>query len=109
MTTRRAVLALTVAAAFGANALTAADTPRTFTFTTKSEAASAKLRELQDRVESFQGGAPAAALAREILELDPEFAMAVYYLSATTPPPDNQKHLDRAVELSKKASEGERR
>lgn len=109
MTTRRTILALTVAAAVGAAALSAAETPRTFTLTTKSDAARAQLRELQDKVESFQGGPPAAAMARTILELDPEFAMAMYYLSATTPPPDNQKHLDRAVELSKKASEGERR
>jgi tetratricopeptide (TPR) repeat protein len=107
MTTRRTMVALTVAAAV-AGALSA-ETPRTFTLTTKSDAARAQLRELQDKVESFQGGAPAAAMARQILELDPEFAMAMYYLSATTPPPDNQKHLDRAVELSRQASEGERR
>jgi tetratricopeptide (TPR) repeat protein len=109
MTTRRILSALAVAAAIGATGASAADTPRTFTLTTKSDAARAQLRELQDKIESFQGGAPAAAMARQILELDPEFAMAMYYLSATTPPPDNQKHLDRAVELSKKASEGERR
>jgi tetratricopeptide (TPR) repeat protein len=109
MTTRRTLFALAVAAAVGVPAAKAAETPRTFTFTTKSEAARTKLREVQDRVESFQGGPPAVAMVREILELDPEFAMATYYLSATTPGPDNQKHLDRAVELSKKASEGERR
>jgi len=110
MTTRRTIFALAVAAAVGAaGTLEAAETPRTLTLTTKSDAASAKLREVQDKVESFQGGPPAAAMVRQILELDPEFAMASYYLSATTPPPDNQKHLDRAVELSKKASEGERR
>jgi len=110
MTTRRSMLALSLAAVVGAaGALSAAETPRSFTLTTKSDAAREKLRELQDRVESFQGGPPAASMARTILELDPEFAMAMYYLSATTPPPDNQKHLDRAVELSKKASVGERR
>ena len=109
MTTRRTMVALTLAAAVGASALSAAQTPRTFTFTTRSDVARAKLREVQDKVESFQGGAPAAVTVREILELDPEFAMAMYYLSATTPPPDNQKHLDRAVALAKNASGGERR
>jgi tetratricopeptide (TPR) repeat protein len=109
MTSRRALFALAVAAAFAASALPAAETPRTLTLTTKSEAARAKLRELQERVENFQGGSSTAALAREIVELDPEFAMGMYYLSATTPPPDNQKHLDKAVELSKKSSDGERR
>ena len=86
-----------------------ASTARTFTLTTKSEAARAQLRELQHMVETFQGGPPVAAKARAILELDPEFAMAMYYLSASTPPAENQKHLDKAVELSKNASDGERR
>ena len=40
---------------------------------------------------------------------DPQFAMGTYYLSAVTPPPDNEKHLAKAVELSKNASDGERR
>ena len=35
--------------------------------------------------------------------------MGVYYLSAVTPPPENEKHLEKAVALSKKASDGERR
>ena len=35
--------------------------------------------------------------------------MGVYYLSAVTPPPENEKHLEKAVRLSKKASDGERR
>src|SRR5688572_15086530 len=82
---------------------------RMFTLTTRSDAARTKLREVQDRVESFRGGPQSAPLIKEILELDPDFAMGVYYLSATTPPPENQKHLDRAVELAKNASEGERR
>src|SRR5687768_636439 len=82
---------------------------RMFTLTTKSDVARTKLREVQDRVESFRGGPQSAQLIKEILELDPDFAMGVYYLSATTPPPENQKHLDRAVELSKNASDGERR
>jgi tetratricopeptide (TPR) repeat protein len=109
MTDRRILVTLMAAATFGAAALSSAETPRAFTLTTKSEAARGQLRDLQKRIESYQGGAPGTALARAILERDPDFAMAMYYLSATTPPPDNQKHLERAVELSKTASEGERR
>jgi tetratricopeptide (TPR) repeat protein len=118
MTTIRAVTAFAMTAALGAGAA-AAEKPaakpdgkaaaRTFTLTTKSDAARDQLREIQHMVETFQGGPPVAAKARAILELDPDFAMAMYYLSASTPPPDNQKHLDKAVELSKKSSEGERR
>jgi tetratricopeptide (TPR) repeat protein len=40
---------------------------------------------------------------------DPQFAMGTYYLSAVTTPPENEKHLAKAVELSKNASDGERR
>lgn len=110
MAKRRAVVSFTLAAAVGAaGSLSAAEPPRAFTLTTKSEAARGQLRELQTRVESYQGGAPAAAMARKILELDPDFAMAMYYLSATTPSPESQKHLDRAVEMARTASEGERR
>jgi tetratricopeptide (TPR) repeat protein len=40
---------------------------------------------------------------------DPAFAFGTYYLSAVTPPPGNETHLAKAVELSKQASDGERR
>ena len=114
MTTRRAVAAFAMTALVGAlpgaGAAEKAKAARTFTLTTKSEPARQQLRELQTMVEFFQGGqGAAAAKARAILELDPQFAMAQYYLSASTPPPENQKHLDKAVELAKKASDGERR
>ena len=74
-------MAMTAAAALAS----AAETPRTFTLSTKSEAAREQLRDVQKRIESFQGGAPTAAMVRKILELDPDFAMAVYYLSVTAP------------------------
>jgi tetratricopeptide (TPR) repeat protein len=108
MKTRPVAAALAMGMAL-AGAVTAADAPRTFTLTTKSEAAREQLRDLQKRIESFQGGAPAAAMARKILELDPDFALATYYLSATTGGPDSRKSLERAAEQAKAASEGERR
>ena len=55
----RAVGAL-LAAAVSAGAAAAADAPRTFTLTTKSEAAREQFREMQKMVESFQGGPPTA-------------------------------------------------
>jgi tetratricopeptide (TPR) repeat protein len=80
-----------------------------FEWTTKSEEAKQGLRELQQRIENFQFGPENAERAQKIVAADPQFAMGVYYLSAVTTPPDSDKHLAHAVELSKQASEGERR
>jgi tetratricopeptide (TPR) repeat protein len=68
------------------------------------------LSELQGRIENFEAGPALTDLARKIVAADPGFAMGAYYLSAVPPTPDEgPKLLSRAVELSAKASEGERR
>ncbi len=87
----------------------AAAASRRFEWTTKSAEAKERLLEVQQRIESFQFGPETIAVAQKVVAADPEFAMGVYYLSAVTPPPENEMHLERAVALSKKASEGERR
>jgi tetratricopeptide (TPR) repeat protein len=103
-------LAVPAAAADTPAAKTAAPAQlKKFTLTTQSQAARDTLAELQKRIESFQGGPANAELARTLVAADPEFALGSYYMAATTPPPDNQKHLEKAVELAKKASDGERR
>lgn len=112
MSMRHAMFGAALAVALGAGpAAAAADAPRQFTLTSKSEEAKKLLRELQMRVERFQGGAASADHAKKIVALDPDFAMGVYYLSAVLPPPENQKQLERAAELAKNpsVSEGERR
>jgi tetratricopeptide (TPR) repeat protein len=80
-----------------------------FEWTTKSEEAKKTLAELQQRIENFQFGPANAEIAQKIVAADPQFAMGTYYLSAVTTPPENEKHLAKAVELSKNASDGERR
>jgi tetratricopeptide (TPR) repeat protein len=80
-----------------------------FEWTTKSAEAKDRLRELQQRIESFQFGPANAELAQKIVAADPSFALGVYYLSAVTPPPGNEEHLKKAGELAKHASDGERR
>ncbi len=77
----------------------------------KTESAEAKslLADLQARIENFEAGPHLAEIARKIVAADPNFAMGEYYLSAVAPPTEGQAHLDKAVELSKSASEGERR
>lgn len=99
-------------AATGVARLRAEDAAKTgarFEWTTKSAEAKRGLAELQQRIENFQFGPANIELARKIVSADPAFAMGTYYLSAVTPPPENETHLAKAVELSKQATEGERR
>jgi len=80
-----------------------------FEWTTQSAEAKSLLADLQARIENFEAGPHLAEIARKIVAADPKFAMGEYYLSAVAPPNEGQAHLDKAVELSKSASEGERR
>jgi tetratricopeptide (TPR) repeat protein len=101
-----AAIAFLVIAAGAAGAL--AKGPK-FEWTTQSAEAKKLLTEVQARIESFETGPELTELARKVVAADPSFAMGEYYLSAVAPPGENQAHLDKAVELSKSASEGERR
>ncbi len=98
------VLALALACAGGAQA-----EARRLTLTTSSPEAKTLLADLQKRIENLQFGNDNIELANKIIAADPNFAMGEYYLSAVMPPPDNQAHLEKSVELAKKASDGERR
>ena len=103
-----AALAAVAASAGDASAKDAKAGAR-FEWTTKSAEAKQRLAELQQRIENFQFGSANVELAQKLVAADPQFAMGVYYLSAVTPQPENDKQLSRAVELSKRASDGERR
>jgi tetratricopeptide (TPR) repeat protein len=102
------LLALVGAGVAGAEEKTASK-GRKFEWTTKSAQAKQDLLELQTRIENFQFGPANVELAQKIVAADPQFAMGVYYLSAVTPPPANEEHLKKAVELAKSASDGEKR
>ncbi|MGH9336529.1 MAG: tetratricopeptide repeat protein, partial [Vicinamibacteria bacterium] len=82
---------------------------RRFEWTTESEEAKRLLVDLQGRIENFEAGPHLAEIGRKIVAADPKFAMGEYYLSAVILPQEAQAHLDRAAELSKSASDGERR
>jgi tetratricopeptide (TPR) repeat protein len=82
-----------------------ADEAKNYEWSTKSEEARKGLLDVRQKVETF-GANP--QLAEKVLAADPEWCLAEYYVSALTPPPDGQKHLDKAVELSKKGSDFER-
>jgi tetratricopeptide (TPR) repeat protein len=108
MTKRILSIGFAVALAAGAAAQPVA-TGKRFEWTTKSADAKDRLAGIQTRIESFQFGADTVEAARKLVAADPEFAMGVYYLSAVTAPPENEQQLEKAVALSKKASDGERR
>jgi tetratricopeptide (TPR) repeat protein len=63
----------------------------------------------QARIENFQAGQPNVDLAKKIVAADPSFAMGEYYVSAVLPGPEALQHYDKARELAKNASDGERR
>jgi hypothetical protein len=100
------ILLLGLAAAVSA---VAGAEPRRLEWTTSSSEAREGLLDLQQRIEAFRVGPEAIEAARRVVAADPAFAMGVYYLSAVTPPPENETHLRRARDLAEKASDGERR
>jgi tetratricopeptide (TPR) repeat protein len=109
MRQKRAVCAVAVASLLAAAA--GADSPsgRRFEWTTSSADAKKMLSELQLRIENFQFGPENVAIAKRILAADPNFAMGQYYLSAVTATPDEAfKEYEKARELAKNASAGER-
>jgi tetratricopeptide (TPR) repeat protein len=62
------------------------------------------------RVESFQFGAEVEAPLEKAIAADPNFAYAHYLLGAVSNAPEKaQPHFEKASELAKTASEGERR
>jgi tetratricopeptide (TPR) repeat protein len=79
-------------------------------FTTESKEAKDYVAQIVYRIETFQVGPDLNTLAKKSIEADPNFAFG-YYLVATTSatPEDVKKYNDKAVEVAKTASEGERR
>jgi tetratricopeptide (TPR) repeat protein len=84
--------------------------PNKIEFTTESREAKDYVAQIINRIETFQFGPELNALAKKAVEADPKFAFG-YYLIATTAatPEETKQNNDKAVELAKNASEGERR
>ena len=101
-----ALAALSLALAARASA---AEPTGKFEWSTKSAEAKQRLADLQARIESFQFGVDTVETAKTLVAADPAWAMGEYYLSAVMPAPDNQAHLDKAIQLYPRASDGERR
>jgi tetratricopeptide (TPR) repeat protein len=64
-------------------------------------------------IESFQFGPEVLAVAQKAVAADPDFAFGHYLVATFTPPPQQggnpKPHMDKALELAKRASDGERR
>ena len=90
-----------------------------FVFTTKSKEAREAAEKLVWMIETFQAGGPdSLALAQKAVAADPDFAFGHYFVATFTPPPPNAPPpqpgapnplMDKALEVAKKASDGERR
>jgi tetratricopeptide (TPR) repeat protein len=90
-----------------------------FVFTTKSNEARAAAEQAIKMIESFQPAPEILPLAQRAVAADPDFAFGHYLLATFTPPPQPgaspqpantpKAHMDKALELSKRASDGERR
>lgn len=88
-----------------------------FVFTTKSKEAREAAEKIVWMIETFQGGPDALALAQKAVAADPDFAFGHYFVATFTPPPQGQPPqpgapnplMEKALELAKKASDGERR
>src|SRR6185295_13468694 len=103
-----AVLVLTLlgTVAFGAKTANG----KKIEFSTESKEAKEYVAQIVNRVETFQFGPDVTALAKKSVEADPNFAFGYYLLATTSPTPEDvKKYTDKAVELAKNASDGERR
>ena len=79
-------------------------------FTTESKEAKDYVAQIVNRIETFQFGPDLNALAKKSIAADPKFAFG-YYLVATTAqtPEEVKEYNEKATEMAKSASEGERR
>ena len=90
-----------------------------FVFTTKSKEAGEAAGQAIRMIESFQPPPDILPIAQKAVAADPDFAFAHYLVATFTPPPQPgatpqttntpKAHMDKALELSKRASDGERR
>lgn len=79
-------------------------------FTTSSKEAKDYVAQIVNKIETFQVGPDLNALAKKSVEADPKFAFGYYLLGTTSATPEEVKqNSDKAVELARNASEGERR
>lgn len=93
-----------------ASAASAAPGDKRFTWTTKSDEAKTHAVQVVRAIENFQFGPPVLELAKKTIEADPNFAFGHYLVWTFSPSPaEGRPHQEKALELAKSASDGERR
>jgi tetratricopeptide (TPR) repeat protein len=105
-----AVLILITLAASSVFAFKTTSSKRKIEFSTESKEAKDIVAQIVNRIETFQFGPDLNVLAKKTVDADPNFAFG-YYLMGTTAatPEDVKKYSEKAAELAKTASDGERR
>jgi tetratricopeptide (TPR) repeat protein len=104
-----AALAMCLAAAGPAHARPANPSAKDITLTTKSNEAKDIAYQVFKRIDLYQVNTETNALAQKAATADPSFAMAHFLVAITSQGPAARPHMDKALELSKSASDGERR
>jgi tetratricopeptide (TPR) repeat protein len=100
------LLTLAASSAFGSKT----DGKKKIEFTTDSKEAKDCVAQIVNKIETFQLGPQVNELAKKSVAADANFAFG-YYLMATTAntPAEAKPYNDKATELAKNASDGERR
>jgi tetratricopeptide (TPR) repeat protein len=88
---------------------TAAPKEKRFEWSTKSEEAKAEAMGVVNAIETFQFGPQVLEHAKKAVAADPSFAFGQYLVATFTPPPAAAAELEKALELAKRAPDGERR
>ncbi len=105
-----AVLILITLAASSAFGFKDTNSKRKIEFSTDSKEAKDYVAQIVNRIETFQFGPDLNALAKKSVDADPNFAFGYYLLGTTAATPEDvKKYSDKAAELAKTASDGERR
>jgi tetratricopeptide (TPR) repeat protein len=87
-------------------------TGKKFVLTTKSAEAREAAERVIKMIESLNVGPETLPLAQKAVAADPEFAFGHYLVATFSPPPAPgaaNPHMEKALELAKNASDGERR
>lgn len=103
-------IAAVIVAAVSTAAASAAPAGKKFTWSTTSPVALEATAQVIRATETFQFGPPVFAIAKKAVDADPNYAFG-YYLCATfaASPAEAKPFQEKAVELAKNASDGERR
>jgi tetratricopeptide (TPR) repeat protein len=105
-----AVFILITLAASSAFGFKETNSKRKIEFSTDSKEAKDYVAQIVNRIETFQFGPDLNALAKKSVDADPNFAFGYYLLGTTAATPEDvKKYSDKAAELAKTASDGERR